>query len=326
MLNSILIVGGTGLIGYHTAITLLKHNFQVSILSRHTGPFQKYFPYTTRFHDVDIADLAQSQPLMQALQGIDTLIYATGADSRTIPPAPAYSYFYQQNVAICANVLQHAREAGIKRVIIMGSYFTYLDRLWPDLKLAQTHPYIRSRQEQMTMALALNSENFQVSIIEIPYVIGAMPGRKPLWTPLIKYLRTPFLPHFTAHGGTAIITAKHLARAIQCIIETAAPKTVYPLGEKNLPWQEFNKLFCLGLSPRKDIFLPDWLVKLGMSLTQFYKLLGKEPSLKPDYAKVMLRNSYLDVSEYFNLTGDYAAICDLEMRESFQETIRASYV
>lgn len=324
-LNSVLVIGGTGLIGYHTAITLLKHDYKVTILSRNTQPYQAYFPSSTHFAnlDIDTAD-DHSDTLTQAFKGIDVLIYATGADSRTIPKAPADSYYHHHNVEICEKVLKCARAAGVRRIVIMGSYFNYLDRIWPDLKLSETQPYIRSRKEQTTMALGLGSKDFTVSIIEIPYVIGSMPGRKPMWTPLVKYLRAPFLPHFTAHGGTALITVQHLAEATRCILEAPHPKEIYSLGEKNIQWAEFNQLFCLGKPSRKDLMLPDWLIKWGMSLTKLYRLAGKEPGLTAEYAEVMLRNSYLDTSEYFNLTSADPVTSDSEIREAFLDTIKAA--
>ena len=57
-------------------------------------------------------------------------------------------------------------------------------------------------------------------VLELPYIFGAMPipGWKPLWTPLVKYIRSS-KTIFYMKGGTACISARTLGRTILAAVE-----------------------------------------------------------------------------------------------------------
>jgi NADPH-dependent 2,4-dienoyl-CoA reductase/sulfur reductase-like enzyme len=67
-----------------------------------------------------------------------------------------------------------ARLAKVKKVVILGSYFTHFNEKWPELDLAGSHPYIRSRVEQMEVAFTFNSYSMNVVVLEIPYIFGTL--------------------------------------------------------------------------------------------------------------------------------------------------------
>jgi nucleoside-diphosphate-sugar epimerase len=72
---------------------------------------------------------------------MEGLIFAAGADDRTIPDAPAYPFFYKANVESTARLLRLARQAGVKKAVVFSSYFVYFARKWPEMKLGEKHPY-----------------------------------------------------------------------------------------------------------------------------------------------------------------------------------------
>ena len=45
-------------------------------------------------------------------------------------------------------VCRLAREAGMRKAVVFSSYFLECDKRWPELRLSEVHPYIRSRVEQ----------------------------------------------------------------------------------------------------------------------------------------------------------------------------------
>ena len=100
-----------------------------------------------KVHLCDIASLTDDE-LILLFQGYDALVFAAGVDDRVTPKRPAYPFFVKHNVESVKRVFSLAREAGVKRGVVLGSYFAYFDRLWPEMKLSQHHPYIRSRVEQ----------------------------------------------------------------------------------------------------------------------------------------------------------------------------------
>ena len=101
--------------------------------------------------------------------------------------------------------------AGVSRAVVCGSYFAYFDRIWPHLKIAERHPYVASRLRQTQAARDLNTDDFGVVILELPYIWGVMPNRKAQWEDLIKTALSPEpVLHYSA-GGTMMTSVKHVA-------------------------------------------------------------------------------------------------------------------
>ena len=46
-----------------------------------------------------------------------------------------------------------------------------------------------------------------ISMLELPYIFGSMPGKAPLWKPLIRYILSPF-PLFYPAGGTTCVSVQ----------------------------------------------------------------------------------------------------------------------
>ena len=102
---------------------------------------------------------------MDLLQGQECLVFAAGVDDRVTPQKPAYPFFQQANVQACVRVLRLAKQAGIKRAVVLGSYFAHFERLWPHLKLVERHPYIRSRVEQEIAVTSI--PGLEVMVLEL---------------------------------------------------------------------------------------------------------------------------------------------------------------
>ena len=118
--------------------------------------------------------------------GLETTLklFAAGVDDRVVPPRPAYPFFYKGNVLATERLVRLAVQAGVQRAVIFSSYFLEFERRWPELRLAEKHPYIRSRVEQEQAALAAAGSELNLSTLLLPYIFGSMPGRLPLWKPL----------------------------------------------------------------------------------------------------------------------------------------------
>ena len=74
--------------------------------------------------------------------------------------------------------------------------------------------------------------------LELPYVFGSIPGRIPLWAPLIDYLRSPF-PLFFTKGGTNMISVIHVAEAIVGALEEGKAGEIYLVGDENISWVDW---------------------------------------------------------------------------------------
>ena len=276
-----LIVGGTGFLGYHATLELLRRGHRVSALALPPLPATGLLPGEVRVIFADVNALPDAD-LAVLLAGYDAVVFAAGADDRVTPKRPAYDFFYKANVASAARFFRLARAAGVRRGVLLGSYFAHFDRLWPEMRLAQHHPYIRSRVEQTRQALAACGSDLDLMILELPYIFGAMPGRLPLWAPLIRYVASP-LPLLFPAGGTNMVAVQHVAAAIAGALERGQTGKRYLIGDENLTWAEWlTRLSRLTGREKRVVTLPAAAVRMAArGIRLYHRLQGREGGLDP---------------------------------------------
>jgi dihydroflavonol-4-reductase len=318
----ILIVGGTGFIGFHAVNAFLRKSHRVTVLSLPPMPSDDYLPEEVEIILEDINEL--SDEVFRTLLGKqDAVVFAAGADDRVVPKAPAYSFFYSANVKSCVRFFRLAREAGVKRGVLLGSYFAHFDRIWPEMRLSDRHPYIRSRQEQERQALEAAMPDLELMILELPYIFGAAPGRTPLWALLIRYIRLP-IPLFYTRGGTNIIAVKHVAEAIVGAVEKGKAGERYLIGDENVSWVDLlNRLIRIMGLKKKVVILPDSSVQqASKAILFFHRLKGLESGLDPvAFAKLQTKNTFFDPAPSRKALGYGQG----GIEEALEETVRACF-
>ncbi|MBX7243684.1 MAG: NAD-dependent epimerase/dehydratase family protein [Bacteroidia bacterium] len=313
-----IIIGGAGFIGYFTVNRLLEEGYEVTIGGR-KQPEAGLFSDKVLFQEMDILTVPEEQ-LTEIFKGKDFVMLAAGADDRSLPDRPAFDFFYRHNVAPAKRISAAAKSAGVKQLLILGSYFSYFERKYPELRLAEHHPYIRSRKLQAEAALAVASAEMNVMIIEIPYVVGIAPHLTPLWKPLIQYVNSPF-PVFYPDGGTAVITVQHLAKALVWMAENGKTGQ-YPLADANFSWKGFLQL--LQKNPEKNlriIPLPQWVLKLFMlPVMLYFRLRGKETGVHPVmFMDIQTNKSYLDTTFSHSIFPDDMAFVKSVFKEMVEK-------
>jgi len=254
--SSVFIIGGAGFIGSHTTLQALEDGYRVSILSRSPPAVPDLFPESVKIYKGDAALLSEEQ-LTEMFRHHHALIYAIGADDKIRPPKPAYSLFHFHTVENTTRVCRIAKKAGIKRMVILGSYFCYFTRQWPDMSLAEYHPYIHSRVEQENFAIENSSRNMDIIVLELPYIFGSVKGRVPLWKPLIDYILSP-IPLFYMKGGSNMISVKQVAKAIMGAIRWGRRGECYTIGDQNLSWIELiDKILLYGKKKKSIRIIPN---------------------------------------------------------------------
>ena len=163
----VFIIGGTGFIGYHAALAFHQRGDQVSVLALPPIPIENLLPPQVQIHFGDLSSLADSK-VRDLLGGVDALVFAAGADDRVIPKSLSTDYFFKRNVLACKRLFQLARDTGVRRGVIIGSYFAHFDRIWPEMELAVHHPYIRSRVAQITQSMQAALPDLELMVLELP--------------------------------------------------------------------------------------------------------------------------------------------------------------
>jgi nucleoside-diphosphate-sugar epimerase len=325
----VFVIGGTGFLGYHTIQEFLKNGWEATALGLPPAPsvdpsattsWQALYPATVKVILRDI-DAASDDELFALLRGHEALVFAAGLDDRTTPKKPAYPKFFHANVEIPVRVLKLAKRAGVKHAVIFGSYFAHFHRLWPEMRLAEKHPYIRSRVEQERAVTSL--PGMDVDVLELPYIFGTLPvpGWRPLWAPLVNYLRAAPLA-FYMRGGTACIQAETVGKAAFGAIVRGHPSTFYPIGQENLTWsQMLTRLAVADGRQVRVVILPDWMLKIGLyAFRLIHELQGREGGLDPrHFAPLQTAQTYLDPEPSRQALGYETGSLD----EAFRKTAKA---
>jgi nucleoside-diphosphate-sugar epimerase len=208
--------------------------------------------------------------------------------------------FKKYNITPLERWLKIARECGVRHAVICGSYFSYFDKIWPEKELYRWHPYIRSRRDQEKMALSFAGDAFDVAILELPYIFGAQPGRKPVWVFLVENIRGMKKATLYPKGGTTMVTVKQVGQAMAGALERNRGGQCYPIGWHNLPWTEFLTIVhkYMGCPDKKITTIPTFLFRLGMKkVMKQQKAAGHEGGLHMvKFAELQCAETFIDKS------------------------------
>jgi len=293
---NIFIAGGTGLIGAKAAGLLLQHGHQVSSIALPPLPENADIPKDMKLIFKNYMEL-NDDDLQSLFSGMDVFIFASGVDERIEFKYPVYASYQRYNIEPLEKMLSAAKKSGVKKAIILGSYFSYFAKTWKDLNLYETHPYIKSRMDQEEMSFSFSDETFEVMVLELPYIFGAQKGRRPVWTMFIDMFEKPKRILFPK-GGTTMVTLNQVAQAIEGAILHGKGKTAYPVGYYNMTWVELIQIIleAMGTPHKKIITVPNFLAQLGFNQKKKeYQKKGIEPGLNPSqFLKVMSKNAFID--------------------------------
>jgi dihydroflavonol-4-reductase len=317
----VLVIGGTGFLGYHAVCELSARGWGVTVLGLQNTNIESIYPANIKVIHQDLDEI-QDADLLAVLGQHMALVYAAGVDDRVTPKKPAYPFFHYANVETCMRVLNLAKQAGIKRAIVLGSYFSHFSKIWPEMKLTERHPYIRSRVEQEIVVTSI--PGMDVLVLELPYVFGGIPvpGWKSLWMPLIKYIRSiPVV--FYMKGGSACISAKSVGQAIVGALEHGESGKCYPVCDENLTWTDMLVRLAAANGLRiRVVSLPTWLIKIGLfGVWFFHQLSGREAGLDPlHFAPLQTSETFIDPLPSQKILGYETGRLNL----AFMETVEYS--
>ncbi len=319
----VFMIGGTGLLGSEGAKELIRRGHEVSSVALPPIPQGALLAPEMKLTLGNYMEMSDEE-LRMRFRGCEGFVFAAGVDERVEGPAPIYDLFYKYNIAPLERMLRAAKENGVKRAVICGSYFSHFAKLWPEKELTKWHPYIRSRIDQEKMALSFADENFAVSILELPYIFGAQPGRKPVWVFLVESIRGMKGATLYPKGGTTMVTVRQVGEAMAGALERGEGGKCYPIGYYNMTWREFLTIVHkhMGCPGKKIVTIPKWLYRLGMKkIMQEQAAAGHEPGLDMEkYTELQCAELFIDKlfgCEALGVAGD-------DIDEAIGQSIRLS--
>lgn len=307
----VLMIGGTGLLGSAAAQIFVDRGNEVKTLSLPPLPQGAPLPKEMEIVFQDANKLTDDE-MIEMMKGYDMFVFATGVDERVEFPAPVYDAYYKYNIAPLERYLPLAKKAGMKGAVVCGSYFAWLANNRPDMNLCEKHPYIKSRVEQEKVCEKYSDKDFQVAVLELPYIFGTQPGRKPVWVILIEQLQRFEKMPFTMYpaGGTAMLTVRQVGEAMVGAAEQAVAAAekgegkyrAYGISCYNKTWREFLKIVYRamdGIPDRKIVDVPKWTFQaFGLVMRKDYAKRNIESGIDPvGLAEIMGMNLFIPTDD-----------------------------
>lgn len=250
----VLVVGGSGLIGGHAALHLAALGHQVTIGARNRpddkGPFGS-FPFMA----VDYLDDSVGVSHLEVFEG---LVFAAAHDIRhtstTAESSDDLRYWRRVNSQGVPRFFSHAKKAGIRRAVYVGSYYPQVAPY-----LASVSAYVQSRAETDDGVRALAGGAFEVCSVNPSSVTGSVGNIVPAHLRArAAYASSKLLRSepFAIPGGTNFISSRSVAEAITGALENGESGKAYLVGDENLTYRQYLELFFAAAGGRRD--LPIW--------------------------------------------------------------------
>lgn len=255
-MTSTLVLGGTGLLGYHTTLELLRRGYDVTTVSLPAADVA-HIPDEVETLYGDIMTMTDDE-VLSLLAGKHAFFYAIGADERTTPQAPAARFFYEANVVPTQRLARLARQAGVKKFVLYGSYTAEWGEQWADLGFRSRNGYPRSRLAQEEVAYLEGDGAMDVMVLRLPYIFGIVPGQRPLWQSFLDIVESQPGQVAVLGGSTSSVTVRQVAQAAVGAMERGEHGGRYAINAHDLSYVELFGLCCeaVGRDPGEVVVVP----------------------------------------------------------------------
>lgn len=143
-MQKVLIVGGAGFIGSHTADILMEQGVPVRILDNLSSGHRSNLPDTHPLMEFIEGDMRDADTVKAAMQGISHVVHLA-AQVSVVASLEDPQFSAQQNIIGYLNVLDAAKNAGVKRMVYASSAAIYGEPhslpLTEDVPMQQLSPY-----------------------------------------------------------------------------------------------------------------------------------------------------------------------------------------
>ena len=289
----VMVVGGTGLVGGHTALVLREQGHEVTIMSRSEpgADCLAAFPWRQ-------GDYREAGSPGEALSGFDALVFAAAADIRHLPQTDTEEdFFHRANSVAVPQFFESVRAAGIARAVYIGSWYP---QVVPGA--IETSAYVRSRHLADLGVRALADDSFRVCSLNAPFILGHLEGlRVPHLEALVHYAagRLEGLPLVAPAGGVNHMSSRSMAEAVVRALVAGVPGKAYLVGDENLSWKTYLELFCryagnpqtLQVSEDEHPMFPDIMLYAGRNAT----LIHEPDDAELQYARGQLEKTIAEV-------------------------------
>ncbi|MFT5484024.1 MAG: dihydroflavonol-4-reductase, partial [Halieaceae bacterium] len=237
----VMITGGTGFVGYHTALVLMEAGHTVSLLVRSVDKMLKLYGDDSRVSYTQ-GDITDPGKVATALKSCDALIHAAAMVSTNANDADEV---FRTNVEGAKTVIGSALLLGIAPIIHVSSVTALFD---PEATILDENSppgtaknaYGRSKVACEKYVRRLQDQHEQIYITYPATVVGPDdPGLTEAHIGIQTYLTT-FVPLMT--GGNQYVDVRDLAEVHLRLVELQPEAGNFTLGGHYLAWPELGSL------------------------------------------------------------------------------------
>ena len=296
--RKVAITGATGFVGSHAALELRRQGAEVVALVRATSNVHRLRAAGIA---CQVASLEDTSELAHCLAGCDLVIHVAGA----VGFDGAWETYYRVNVQGTRNLLEAARQAGVRRLVHTSSIVAVgasdtaasLDEKARWNLRSQRVPYVTTKRWAEECALAANGK-LEVVVVNPASVIGPDDFTDSEFGKLCKRFWKGRVPIYFG-GGNNYIDVRDVAQGIRLAAERGRPEERYLLTGENRTYHAF---FCdLCRTARQTIprlRLPDALATVIGYVNDHVRRRGtKPPSLSSAQAALLGLYFYFDASK-----------------------------
>ncbi len=223
--SKILVTGGTGFIGSHTAVELIEAGYEVEILDNlynsKIGVLTKIAELTgvsPKFHDIDLLEMSKMEKVFEK-GGFDAVIHFAGLKAVGESVEKPLDY-YENNVCGTVNLLKCMQEYGVHKIVFSSSATVYGDQGEDGAHCVETmetgrdltNPYGRTKYviEEILKDVATSDPEFSATILRYFNPVGAHPsgllgenpnGRPNNLMPIIMKVAQGEIPELSIYGN-----------------------------------------------------------------------------------------------------------------------------
>lgn len=186
MKEKILLTGGTGYIGSHAAVELIKQGYEIEILDNLFNSKREVLDKIAEitghlpvFHEVDLLETEKVDLVMKE-GGFDSVIHFAGLKAVGESVEKPLKY-YENNIGGTINLLKSMKKYGVKKIIFSSSATVYGDQGVAELNeemtagIGITNPYGQTKYmiERMLIDEAAAEKEFSAVILRYFNPVGA---------------------------------------------------------------------------------------------------------------------------------------------------------
>jgi nucleoside-diphosphate-sugar epimerase len=314
----ILVTGGTGFLGRHTAHKLLDHRHTVYLLGRSFDRDPSAMQTLRKRGALPIAaDLRDRTAILAACAGMDAVVHAGALSADWGPKAD----FEAVNVQGTQHVIDGCRAAGVPRlvhistpaVIFTGEDHEYADESWPYARAFTSH-YAETKKRAEELVNAAGGRGLATVILRPKAIFG--PGDTSLLPRLIAAAKAGRLRQFGSGENRVDITyVENVAHAIVLALEAraAAGRTYFITNDEHvLLWPLIRRVLHNLHLPNDLAPFPIGVALAAARVMEWRAGLTKKPPLLTRYSVgVLARTQTYTISAARRDLG-YAPVVPIE--------------